>query len=342
MVSVTLLGGLEHLTDGSHALSCLGRLLARDDGIARDLGSQRPALRHRGQEPPREVGRPRSRAPGPHSAPALQRWLVRTGPGTWRSGQARGAQRGPGAQRPALSRRACRLGRELCHRSSWLRGIRDEAEPHATTTEFVWAVTAVDPDRMEEVPSPDGQGDVFLSIIMRTQGQRIQELREALLSLAGQTVTDFEGPGGRSPDDARGADEVRTGHSGAAGFPPGPDPASPAGPRRAVCSAQPRPGDARGRYISVFDDDDLVLSTWVVELAHAEREHAGCILRVRTVRQDVTTIDVHGLSGVQSTGPPEFCYSPHFSLFEHITANQSPPIGFVFPRSLHTDWSVVR
>ncbi|WP_457208046.1 glycosyltransferase [Nocardioides sp. P5_C9_2] len=335
VASVTLLGGLEH---GSPALAYVGRLLARDGGVA---VISAPNVTHydvavknllgRWDDP--DVGRPdRTRHPL-HSAASLEREL----------------------QRGALVRVAERNmvlphsdqhfpeGHVALSESStigdWLRGVRNQAEPHATTTEFVWAVTAAGSEQ-DEVSAADSQGDVFLSVIVRTQGRRIQELREALLALAGQTVTDFE--------------VLVVAHRTA--------PAEQAEVRRVIeeqpdflrdrirlllldrgeRSAPLNLGleNARGRYVSVFDDDDLVLATWVVELAHAEREHAGRILRVRTVRQDVTTTDVHGLPGVRSTGPPESCYSRHFSLFEHVTANQSPPIGFVFPRSLHTDFGL--
>lgn len=337
VASVTLVHGLEQRTDVPHTLAYLGRLLARERGVAvivvpnvTHVDVAAKAIFGRWDDP--DAGPSDRRRSSFHSAASLERALRRCALAKIAERnvvRAHSDQHFPSGH-VALSDRST-VG-------TWLRGVRDQAEPHATTTEFVWAVTAAGPGVSDEPRADvDDQDDVFLSIIMRTQGRRIQELREAMLSLASQTVTDFEVlvVAHRTTAAEQGAveeviddqpaflrDRIRL---------------LPLG--RGERSAPLNLGleHARGRYVSVFDDDDLVFADWVARFAEAEREHAGRILRVWTVLQDVTVTEVNGLAGVTATGPAKSCYSPHFSLFEHVTANQSPPIGFVFPRSLHTD-----
>ncbi len=91
---------------------------------------------------------------------------------------------------------------------------------------------------------------------------------------------------------------------------------------------------ATGRYVAIFDDDDVVMGDWVKEFADAEREHGGRILRSIALKQGASVDTVRGMPGIRSTTAPERAYDDDFSLSGHLVANQSPPICWIFPRSL--------
>ncbi len=95
--------------------------------------------------------------------------------------------------------------------------------------------------------------------------------------------------------------------------------------------------EARGRYIGIFDDDDLVLANWVEEFARAERDHSGRILRGVTLRQEAAVTTVRAQHGVRAVKSPVNDWSREFSIGEHLAWNQSPTLSWVFPRSLYAD-----
>lgn len=221
---------------------------------------------------------------------------------------------------------------------AWVRSVRDRAEPHALVNQFVWALTSV-PAR--PVPTPElERSDVFLSVIIRNQGRRPQELREALLCLAAQSNQDFEVL----------IVAHRTTYEEQVGI-------------ETVIEEQPESlrsrirlllldhgqrsaplnfglAHARGTYVAIFDDDDTVLANWVEEFANVARTNSGKILRGVTLRQKVTVTSVRDIAGVRAIGAPTKHFTQKFSLAEHVFQNQSPPIGWVFPRSLHLDFGL--
>jgi hypothetical protein len=95
---------------------------------------------------------------------------------------------------------------------------------------------------------------------------------------------------------------------------------------------------ARGRYLSIFDDDDVVLAHWVESFARAERSNRGRILRAISLCQDVTHAEVRSVAGVRGLAAPKRIHSRTFSLTEHLHANQSPTLSWAFPRSLYLDF----
>jgi glycosyltransferase involved in cell wall biosynthesis/ubiquinone/menaquinone biosynthesis C-methylase UbiE len=221
---------------------------------------------------------------------------------------------------------------------AWVRSVRDRAEPNAIVNQFVWALTAVPP---RTVPTPElKRSSVFLSIIIRNQGRRPQELREALLCLAGQTHQDFEViivAHKTTYEEQVGIETVIE--------------EQPPSLRERISlhlldhgqrSAPLNHGlsVAKGTYVSIFDDDDTVLADWVAEFAAVARTNSGRILRGVTLRQKVTVTSVRGVAGVRAIGAPTKHFSQKFSLAEHVFQNQSPPIGWVFPRSLHLDFGL--
>jgi SAM-dependent methyltransferase len=340
LASVTFLDGLEHLVDGSHVLAALGDLLAEHRAVA---VTSVPNATHLDVGITTLLGRWDYTEAGLldithyqlYSHDSLRRSLRRAGLNVLDTHDVlmvRSDQHFP-TDHVGLA--------ETSAFSSYLRSVRSRAEPHGYVNQFVWALTAAPP-----VPGPayvepqERSGDVFLSIIMRTQGRRPQELREALLCLAAQSVQDFEVliVGHRTE-----VAEQKSVEAIIAEQPPylrerirfeRLDRGRRSAPINRGIEL------ATGRYVAIFDDDDVVMGDWVKEFADAEREHGGRLLRCVALRQDVAIDTVLGLPAVRSTSAPKALYNATFSLTEHLVTNQSPPIGWVFPRSLVTDFGL--
>lgn len=175
----------------------------------------------------------------------------------------------------------------------------------------------------------------FLSVILRTQGTRIEPLREALSSLSTQSYDDFEvvlvvhsadaGASARvnelvAEQPRALSDRIRT-H------------VVTSGGRSAPLNAGLE--NAQGRYVAVFDDDDLLLEDWVSTFAESEAAAAGRLMRARVGTQDVRAggvVDGIATSGIHSPVRDE--YPLHFDAFRHFELNASPFMGWAFPRIL--------
>ncbi len=337
LVSVTFLDGLEHLTEGSFALEAVGRLVSQERAVAvlsvPNVTHVDVAIKNLlGQWTYTEAGLLDDTHYRLWSASALETALLRAGLqriDAYDVLAAHSDQHFP-ADHVGLS--------ESTTIGQWLRDTRRRADPHAITNQFVWATTSVPPRPRASDVRP--VADTFLTVIMRTQGRRPQELREALLCLAGQTCTDFEillVAHRTSLEQQKVVEQVVEDQ-----------PPSMRARIRLIRLDHGRRSapinlalaEARGRYVGIFDDDDVVLADWVAAFAAAERDKQGRILRGVTLRQDVELALVRGMVGVRATGSPQSVYTQDFSLAEHLAENQSPPIGWVFPRSLHDDFGL--
>jgi hypothetical protein len=181
----------------------------------------------------------------------------------------------------------------------------------------------------------------FLTVIVRTQGNRLETLRDSLLCLAGQTNQDF--------------DVVLVVHNGAADDIVG---------VRNLVEAQMRSfrdrisvvevtggsratplnralDHVRGRYIAVFDDDDLLFGNWVEAFATGATEAPGMLLRglVAVQRAQVEPWS-HRSQGYRATSWPEVPYQKDFEPLEHLVVNQSPFMSIAFPRELFALYGV--
>lgn len=223
---------------------------------------------------------------------------------------------------------------------SWLRWVRAGAEPNGQVNQFVWALTAVPPQGGSRFPTGPEASEVFLSILMRTQGTRPQELREALLSVAAQSCYDFEVIvlAHRTSSEDQWmveriiADQVPSLRERISlvlvDF----------GGRATPLNVGLR--KARGRYVTVLDDDDTVLAHWVSEFEAAAKRHPGRVLRGVALRQEVTRVTVRGTTGIKATDAPRADYSPTFSMPRHLAQNDSPAHCWAYPRSLHSDFGM--
>lgn len=337
LVSISFLDGLEHLVDGGHALGAVGEMLAEHRAVA---VFSVPNVTHVDVGIKTLLGDWHYTESGLLDATHYQLYSERSlALAMRRAGLKKIDEHNVVLARSDQHFPQDHLGlSESSTFNQWLRGVRQQAEPHGITNQFVWAVTAVPghPDD-EAVRTPS---DLFLSVVMRTQGRRAQELREALLCLSGQLNTDFEvlivAHKTTVPEQMAVERVIED------------QPPSlrerirlfvlDNGQRAAPLNLALR--EARGRYVGIFDDDDVVLGNWVDEFARAERSNRGRILRAVSLCQDVTHSEVRAIAGVRGLDRPKKIFTQQFSLTEHLAANQSPTLSWVFPRSLFLDFGL--
>ncbi len=187
--------------------------------------------------------------------------------------------------------------------------------------------------------SAHGPAPPFLSVLLRTQGRRAATLQESLLCLAAQTCDDFEVLVLVHDGDARTLGSVRAlveeFHD------------SFASRVRVVGvsgGGRCRPLNegallARGEYLSMLDDDDLVFANWVETFRDEVQRAPG-----RAVRTAVATqrIEAHpgswgGEDGYEVVDRPRLVFSLDFDHVDHLLDNRTPNNGYAFPRALCTE-----
>ena len=180
----------------------------------------------------------------------------------------------------------------------------------------------------DDAPSP------FLSIVTRTQGRRPHTLVEVLTCLAAQRDADFE--------------LLILGHrldAGQQDLVLGLVDDCPSWLRNRIrCIAvehgnRTRPlqlgfAAARGAYVAMLDDDDIVFAHWVESFREMARLEPGRVLRGNTVVQVVDKVVVEGVSGLRAEAAPDVRYPKKFNFLEHVLENRSPPMTLAFPRQL--------
>lgn len=176
----------------------------------------------------------------------------------------------------------------------------------------------------EKKQTKDG---VFLSVIMRTQGKRIEMLREALLCLEAQTCTNFEvwvlGHNVEENDKVNVKNVIsdftkefrdRIFYEDVLG-----------GTRTTPLNYGFE--KANGQYITIFDDDDLVFDNWVETFYDLYLENPGKILHAYAVGQDWQLID-----GIPvSISPFNNVYCRDFIMNNQIVYNNCPIMTLAFP-----------
>ncbi|WP_354700534.1 hypothetical protein DSM112329_00813 [Paraconexibacter sp. AEG42_29] len=198
--------------------------------------------------------------------------------------------------------------------------VPDHERCQAAEHEWTWDLPAApaSPPTVALLPRPAAgrEGGVFLSVLMRTRGDRPEQLRHALASLVEQTSRDFELlllPHDCSPDAV--AAEVdalpdwlreRTRTVPVAG-----------GKRATPLNAGVRA--ARGRYFVALDDDDEALPHWVQTFADLEAATPGRVLRT-------------GVAFVHLDGSrPDVTLPADFDLVGHLSESLSAFLGLAFP-----------
>lgn len=180
----------------------------------------------------------------------------------------------------------------------------------------------------------------FLTVLLRTQGQRLEPLRDAMLSLAAQTDRDFNVVVIGHDLEPDTVDVVRAIVAGYESLLP-----SPAEFVLVDGGTRSRPLNvgfdrSTGEYVCVFDDDDLVFANWVEEFHAIARTHPGQLLRAQTATQQITAETwPTGEKGFRTLSWPLAEYAPYFDQLDHLSANRSPFMSVAFPRTLFTDFA---
>lgn len=179
----------------------------------------------------------------------------------------------------------------------------------------------------------------FLSVLLRTQGERWEMLQESLLCLAAQTCDDFEtllllhdATQDAAASLARVVEEFH-----------------PSFARRVRIievhgGGRARPLNvgalaARGQYLAMLDDDDLVFAHWVESFRTGAAQCPGHVVRTPVASQLVAHRPTHwdGGQGYEVIERPRLFYALAFDHVDHLVDNRTPNNGYAVPRSLVVD-----
>lgn len=195
-------------------------------------------------------------------------------------------------------------------------------------------------DKLEKTEKP------FLSVIVRTRGNRDIGLREALLCLRAQTNQDFEILLIAHKADKEGKECVSR-----------------------VVEEQPETfrekiryveldrgtrttpinvgfANARGRYVAIFDDDDLLFDNWVEKFYEAAKINDGKILHAYVLAQRWKVFE-NSISGENDTKKymaveaPTTQFCQKFNLLTQLTVNKCPLMSLAFPAYLFHELGMV-
>lgn len=220
--------------------------------------------------------------------------------------------------------------------NQFLGRLRASAEPYGRVQQFVWCALSGPARNPEPLPLPD----VFLTIVIRTVGRRLQEFSEVLLCLAGQSNQNFE--------------VIILGHNLSVDAQISVESAiedTPESLRRRISLHRIDYGTratllnlgfdlARGEYVTVLDDDDLVFAHWVESFADLADKYHGKILRGVGVIQDATRVAVRGEDGIRAESGLISKFDPEFEYVAHLSQNQSPLMTLAFPIGVYRDLGI--
>lgn len=181
--------------------------------------------------------------------------------------------------------------------------------------------------------------DCFLSVVLRTQAKRWEQLKDALVCLAGQTDQDFEVL--IMLHDVSPEDEARVGGL-VASYPSDFADRVRLHPVRGGGRARPLAVGvelARGEYVAFFDDDDLLMANWVEAFHEAAIANRGKMIRTNVaVQRNRPEEWSEGRIGQRSISRATPEYATHFNMLEHLETNRTPFMGYAFPRSVFSFW----
>lgn len=220
----------------------------------------------------------------------------------------------------------------------YLARLRDGVNSSACVNQFVGAYL---PGPSVQSMAEAGAPAPFLSVITRTQGKRIDTLRDVLLCLSAQTSQDFEVCviGHKLTREAQIAVErviedthadlrqrvrlIRVDH----------------GTRTTPLNVGFRA--ARGNYIAILDDDDIVMGHWVEKFKRLAAANPGRVLRCANVAQSWQPVKTSlSTRSVRSTSSFEACYPAEFDFLQHLVENATPPVSLAFPRACFHDLKI--
>lgn len=218
--------------------------------------------------------------------------------------------------------------------------IKSIIDPNVTVSQFVRAFLPLEQQQAPE-ETQETRGEIFLSVVMRTQGTRIEMLREALNCLSRQTNTDFELLIMAHKVAPENLERVRIEVQKT--------------PRWLREKIRIEPVDygnrtvplnagfelSRGKYISIFDDDDLLYENWVDTFFQLSQTSDGCILHTYTLDQQWEAISREGQETTFSAvdeGSEQYCRD--FNYINQVARNHCPIMSLAFPADVFHEWEV--
>ena len=223
----------------------------------------------------------------------------------------------------------------------WLGWLRETLESHSVTEQSGWYVRTPNPSVPGPRTAPLDSGShaettmPFLSIVLRTTGRRPQALREALLSVAAQSSTDFEL---LIVAHTSSSDDIKHIRALVAEQPPGLQSRTRVIPGSRISTATLMNQvlrQASGRYVSIMNED-VLFSHWVEESARLAQNFPGRTLRGVALDQRATTISIKKHEGVRGLDAPRSHSGEGFSVADYLSPTPTPAVGLAFPRFVHT------
>lgn len=172
----------------------------------------------------------------------------------------------------------------------------------------------------------------FLSVIMRTQGHRPEALSEVLLSLCGQSDLDFEVLIMGHNLDNEGKESVLSIIKNLPDYMDGKVRLIEVEGGNRTTPLSRGFEEAKGRYVSILDDDDLVFEDWVEAFHKIENENKGKILHTYCVAQDWMNVkNKYGETVLVSVSGFRTIYCTDFELVRQLSQNYCPTFSLAFP-----------
>lgn len=185
------------------------------------------------------------------------------------------------------------------------------------------------------------EDEVFLSVVTRTQGKRPEALTETLLCLTAQTDMDFEllilGHNLDENQKKLVEDIIenlpvelydRTKFIEVNG-----------GTRTTPLNVGFE--NAKGSYIAILDDDDIVFDNWVESFKFAAKKAPGAVLHAYSLSQKWMTVKINSeIDALRAVAAhtDEFCTK--FDWINEINLNTCPPVGLAFPKYAFKDLQI--
>ncbi|MFJ1269146.1 class I SAM-dependent methyltransferase [Legionella lytica] len=229
--------------------------------------------------------------------------------------------------------------------AQYINNIKEKIDPYHDTYQLVRAYLPAylhEIDFSELFKEPPVENKVFLSIIIRTQGLRCSTLRDAILCLSAQSNQDFEivlvGHKLSLPQQIK-IEQIISEQSedmkNKIRFLLINDAKGRAAPLNRAIKV------AKGQYVSVLDDDDVVFSNWVENFQILARKDYGRVLRATCVEQDIQEVVKPSKNEdleFKTIGKIKNIYPSQFNLLDHLENNYSPFMSWSFPRSIFHDF----
>lgn len=210
---------------------------------------------------------------------------------------------------------------------------------NTSLAEYLLWISSFSKHSIDDFPKREGIASKapFLSVLIRTQGTRIQELNETFLCLAAQTNSDFEVIllGHNVKEDYRGGlerliEDQPMALKNKIHFVPV-EGGTRTKPLNVGVSV------AAGKYFSILDDDDLVFDNWVEEFCNIANQDTndGKILHCYSLTQKWDTHNQEGTKpqdrALRANGSPDAAYCRMFNPAEELFLNHAPTLSLAFP-----------